>query len=122
LGADNAVGAFSIAGVGVDMNELEEQILPDNPNEDQASVLTMSARLVEDEIVKAVRLESPNPKPAMRKRFLFLFLLVLLLGIICLIVFLLTGMLLTNPNLNQTSDLFLETLKPLLTDKSCQEL
>jgi hypothetical protein len=130
LGPKNAVGAFSIAGIGRGMNELEEQIFPDDPNKDQASMLIMSVRLIDIDIVKAVRLESPNPKPAMRKRFLFLFLLMLFLNIICLIVFLLTVMLSTHPNLNQasntnlnqTSNLFLETLKPLLTDKSRQEL
>jgi Leucine-rich repeat (LRR) protein len=122
-GASNlTVGALAVAGIGRRMDDVEETSFPYDPSKDQTSVVIMNARLVEDDIVNAVPLEGPSPKSVMKYRLLFILSSILLVGIICLVVLFLTRRLSSDPRLNPASSLFLEALKPLLTNKSLHDL
>jgi hypothetical protein len=111
------VGAFAVGG---NFGDMEQRSLPDEglatteSTKNFAAISITSARLVNDDIVNAV------PIKGLRCRLISIFSLLLSVGITLVVI--LTRGASRDSNLIMSKDAFVESLKPLLTKTSRQEL
>jgi Leucine-rich repeat (LRR) protein len=124
------VGAFAIAGIGRGVSEVEERSLEDGIMlTAQRSSTKIIARVVDDAFVNAVPVENSDYKLKRMCMIMTIVSLLLLAGIIATII-IFTRRSPSETNLNPEADIesddeadvFLKKLKPLLSDKSLQDL